>query len=530
MKKIIYFFLFFFPIVVLVIFPKWTVDDAYIYYRYADNFAKHGQLNWNVGESPVEGYTGVALAVVLAVFIKIGLSPVTMSHFIGIGGYFLGLLMLFLILRRLKVGIAGISASLMLYCTIPILFTHALSGLDTMPFLSMYLVSSYLFLWMLESKEKYSRLKEILFFLALLIFSLIRPEGVVLSALFLAAAFYIKYTRGSNKIWPYLMGFFIFYFFPALVYFLWRFNYYGQLLPNTFYVKTGGGFSVSNLMDLARFLIRYFALPIGVCVLLIAVETDIIWKKIKNNEFFSDNKLLTTFLSVNIIFVLLLILQFTHSHLSMNYAHRFYVPILPLLWIVIALGIDYGWRIIKQTKQDNPLRYKFFIIFLIFAIAYQFAFHLSKLKTEIRFANEYKILLENEHISIGKTLKKIMPVDEWLISYVDAGAVPYYSGLKTVDYGRLSDRFLTNVKLTDRERIDYFYSVNPGAIVFTSESMDILNYGLEVGHITSDSRFKNYVLFKKYLSVLPNSNDYRNYHEFLYLRKDVVDKIKNIDI
>ena len=57
---------------ILFVFPKWTVDDAFITYRYAANLADHGELNWNVGEDPVEGYTGVLLPVVLAGGMKIG--------------------------------------------------------------------------------------------------------------------------------------------------------------------------------------------------------------------------------------------------------------------------------------------------------------------------------------------------------------------------------------------------------------------------------------------------------------------------
>ncbi|MGD1048590.1 MAG: hypothetical protein ABR899_07560, partial [Candidatus Krumholzibacteriaceae bacterium] len=38
--------------------PRWVVDDSFILFRYADNLANHGELNWNLGEKPVEGYTG----------------------------------------------------------------------------------------------------------------------------------------------------------------------------------------------------------------------------------------------------------------------------------------------------------------------------------------------------------------------------------------------------------------------------------------------------------------------------------------
>ena len=61
-----------YPIFVLSIFPNWVIDDAIIGYRYSENLAVHGSLTWNVGEAPVEGYTGVFLPVMLAGAIKLG--------------------------------------------------------------------------------------------------------------------------------------------------------------------------------------------------------------------------------------------------------------------------------------------------------------------------------------------------------------------------------------------------------------------------------------------------------------------------
>jgi hypothetical protein len=57
--------------IMVLLAPKWTVDDAYITYRYAQNLARHGELNWNVGQDPVEGYTGVAWPVILSGFCRL---------------------------------------------------------------------------------------------------------------------------------------------------------------------------------------------------------------------------------------------------------------------------------------------------------------------------------------------------------------------------------------------------------------------------------------------------------------------------
>src|SRR5262245_7250535 len=58
-------------------------DDAYISFRYARNLAEHGQLVFNLGER-VEGYTNFLWTLLLAGGIKLGVSPVVASRFLGV--------------------------------------------------------------------------------------------------------------------------------------------------------------------------------------------------------------------------------------------------------------------------------------------------------------------------------------------------------------------------------------------------------------------------------------------------------------
>ena len=522
MKKVLYAAVIIFPLLVLIIFPKWTVDDAYIYYRYADNLAKYGELNWNVGESPVEGYTGVALPVLLAGFIKAGGSPVTGSHILGVLAYILGFVMLFLILRRLKLSHAGRFFGLFFYSATPIIFTHVLSGLDTMLFISGILTTLYAFMWVLEDSGR-KTLKEVSLLLSALLLGFVRPEGLAFGGLCVAVAAYVKLRRNRGELLWYLAKSFLVYFIPTVLYFWWRFDYYGQLLPNTFFVKTNVGFSISNLMDLARFLIRYFTAPLAACVLLFAADPDALWRKIKNGQTIPNIRHAFMLLAPYFIFIVLLLIQFSHAHLNMNYAYRFYLPILPALWITSALFFDWGWSALNSIKAARPVAQKFTMIFITVLFAYQASFYLAKLKEEIRFARDEKLSLEGQHIAIGKFLKEKIPASEWIVVYIDAGAIPYFSGLKTVDFGGLNDRYLAKNSQNLEEKIDYFYAHNPGAVVFTSESRDSLVYGDEAEAITKDKRFKKYSLVKKYFS--PTAPP-RNYHEFLFVRNDLATKLK----
>src|SRR5438094_461628 len=77
----------------LFVFPRWTVDDAYITFRYAENLALHGALTWNLGGDPVEGYTGVLLPIILAGLIRLGVEPILGSWMVGVLAYWAELLL-----------------------------------------------------------------------------------------------------------------------------------------------------------------------------------------------------------------------------------------------------------------------------------------------------------------------------------------------------------------------------------------------------------------------------------------------------
>ncbi|MCK4350948.1 MAG: hypothetical protein KAX13_08820, partial [Candidatus Krumholzibacteria bacterium] len=218
-------------------FPRWVVDDAFILYRYAENLAEHGELNWNPDEDPVEGYTGIALVTLISAAIKLGISPIAASHAIGIVFYFLGGILILLILRGFNI---GSTTALVLYFTTPFMLSHVWSGLETTMFITAILFAVYTYIL---HRNK-------LFIFALLLLSFTRPEGVLLSVLLLA----LYRPASKAAIAAYLA--------PCIVYFLWRWIYYGQLLPNTFYAKASFVAPVRENIESLRQLFRnYLRLP-----------------------------------------------------------------------------------------------------------------------------------------------------------------------------------------------------------------------------------------------------------------------------
>lgn len=518
MRRLVILFSIIYPLAVFAVFPKWTVDDGYIAFRYAANFLSDGVLTWNVGEPPIEGYSDFAWLLLLAAVAKAGMPFVEASHFLGILSFFAGLGFLYLLAKKLRLG--GLLAAILLcaYSLTPQFYTHALSGLETMLFVGAVIGCLYAALAAAEGGER-PWLRETALCASLLFVSLVRPEGVALSAASFAGVWIYLFRRDRRRALRFFWRAIACYAVPAALYFIWRFRLYGFLLPNPYYVKTLGEASLSNVPDLARFLRRsVFALFFAAAVPFLA-ESDAIWGKIRRRQFWSDMPLAPLALGISGLFAAAIMFEIVRSHLIMNYAHRFYMPLLPIVWIALAVCAAPSLRALVSVRSAYPVRHRTATIVMLVLLAYQGLFHAAKLRDEMTFAADEKTMLEAEHIAAGAFLREIVPPNEWLAVYMDAGAIPYFSGLKTVDFGAINDTALAHGTLTPKERIDYFFSRAPGAVVFTSEAGDRVLYGDEVAAILADSRFGNYTLVKIFRSPFVPE---RPYHEFVYLRNDII--------
>jgi hypothetical protein len=349
------------------------------------------------------------------------------------------------------------------------------------------------------------------FVCALLFLSLIRPEGALFSIVLLALFRPFSYRTA--------LAFAI----PCIVYFIWRWAYYGQLLPNTYYAKrlstppvprgmqglkilykilllksitfakeSATGIFQRNYKDLREFLDLYMVRPALVALILVS------WNDIKKHKY----------LIVGIgAFACVLALTYLPLNLMMIYAYRFYMPLLVLA--LVGLG---------AVVKNSAMAWKTTLA-VVFLVLPQINKHVDGLAEEIEYAKGYKGLIENVHTAVGTYLRESIPGDEWLIVHSDAGAIPYYSKLRTVDFGRLNDPYLARRDPDIVRAADYFFERRAGAAVFTSYKKQ-LDHGPESLQIKRDPRFGEYTLIKKY-----SCKERRNYLQFLYLRRDLADSL-----
>lgn len=477
------------------LYPRWIVDDAYISYRYGANLAVHGELNWNPGEDPVEGYTGVMLPLVAAMLVKAGLPVAGSVQVMSMCIWLLSLLALNRLLHRMKVGDAMRRAALLAYTLSPIAFMHALSGLETLWFTAALLAVGSALVQCLQNARSTGR-DVIELGLWALAAALIRPEGAWAGsvACVLAIAASDRDARGGRLLWLALL-----FVIPFVLYFLCRWNYYGRFLPNTFYAKySSAGVEWESVKDLIRFGLKYWAAG-AVVVLLSWWWQRPSWKA----QAVPRNYLLfclALWLPVMAVYV--------QSQLWMNYSHRLWLPFAPLFIPIAARAAETCMAHLQPAAR------------LVLGIAFMLAQGTSwawQHRLDLQFLEEYAPIVREELEPAGRLLGRTVPQGQWIVSYQDAGAVAWFSGLPVVDFGHLNSEALTAPHLSMKEKAALFYGRKPAALVLTSYDSVQVHYLEELDSLLADPRFDNYSFFAKFRSLSP-----LHYFQFIYLRRDLI--------
>ena len=123
-------------ILMLVYIWNFTVDDAFISFRYSEHLASGFGLLWNIGQPPVEGYTNFLWVLIIAFTLLLKLNPIISTKVIGLLSVF-GIIVLFWfitndIFRNKKNKYIAFTVSTIFLLINPYTAIHAVSGLETM--------------------------------------------------------------------------------------------------------------------------------------------------------------------------------------------------------------------------------------------------------------------------------------------------------------------------------------------------------------------------------------------------------------
>ncbi len=404
----------------------YAVDDAYISFRYAHNLVEGRGLVFNPGER-VEGYTNFLWTIVIAPFLRWGLDPSAVAIALGV---LLSLGTLWLVFRFAHVASLGNPM-------VPIIAAFclaldgsfalwAVSGMETsmFAFLTLAALTSYVWEW---NTGKPGLLSGALLALA----AMTRPEGVLVLGVVVvhqAVARLVRdrrlLTEGDVLRW----GAFAVLYLP---YFLWRYYYYGFLLPNTFYVKVTVQDSAAQQERGLRHLATFAGLHQGwlmAPLLLVAV--------VRRRFAFWCTALFS------VLLVYLGYIVYVGGDWSVG---RFFVPILPLVYILLATGIvevyqmlaEWVGRLTSSRGAMVALRCSAAISLLVGGAV---LFWSSSLRGEHElYVGGFEAGKASQaRVAMGKWLRDNAPADTF-IAVDAAGQIPYYADLQTLDMFGVND-------------------------------------------------------------------------------------------
>ena len=209
-------------------------DDAYISFRYAQNFADGHGLVWNKGQW-VEGYTNFLWTALLGVLHKVG-ADIPLAALFGC----LLAFVLALVATAGTVSRAAPKPPLLPFAAIALagavpFHTFSTSGLETMPAAALVAVAMYA-----STRSRGAALSGLMFTLA----TLMRPDHALFFGCFGLALVAEDLLHGKGKLWRRLeFRRYVEYGAPFVLlyvpYFLLRWRAYGDFYPNTYYAKNG---------------------------------------------------------------------------------------------------------------------------------------------------------------------------------------------------------------------------------------------------------------------------------------------------
>lgn len=382
---------------------RFIQDDAFISFRYARNVAHGDGLVFNLGER-VEGYTNFLWTLLMAVPHLFGLDVVYFAHAAGLlcfgGSLFMS--------RRLARVITGRESDstlvILLLASNYSFLCYATGGLETQ--LQTVLLVTVACLGLAEQPLA-NRRDALLLSGACALAMMTRLDSILVIA---PVVWRASYRAGWNRLLALTV--------PAAVtlsvWFLWKYVYYGQLLPNTASVKGADTAAVGmGLRYLFQFVRSYWIAPV---LLFAMLQLGPLFKNPKTRA-------LIVCLALWLVYLVVVGGDFMEF--------RFLVPVLPLLFVVVLAGMP----------QDAKLKAALVVILLIGSVSHAIRFRGVGAIEPVRNLQAHVLAADEDWRRVGIVLGELfgsLNPAPW-IATTAVGAIPYGSGLPTVDMLGLTD-------------------------------------------------------------------------------------------
>lgn len=318
-----------------------VVDDAFITFRYIDNYLNGYGLVFNANEK-VEGYTNFLFLMISAALVSFGVEPLFAARIVST----LSLLAIAYMtvsycaktLTNNKVFLGAVG-TFILYSSVP-LVTWTMGGLETLLLTAFLLAAVIKLLAYLEGSQKKSDILKAGIWIGLACLTRLDAIVIGITAGISIVAFCYKNNQSTQQLIKHTA---IYAAIPAIFlfsHFLWRYGYYGEWLPNTFYSRLYGvdiGGRIQSGIDYIKLFI--LAPPY---LLIVSCFLSLLLFKQKQQRFST-----LCLLSIIVVYVSYII----WAGGDWMPVFRLIVPLIPILVIIILKGLDTLTLLSKQKNQ-----------------------------------------------------------------------------------------------------------------------------------------------------------------------------------
>jgi hypothetical protein len=407
-------------------FFDWIPDDAYISFQYARSFAEGDGLVFNPGER-VEGFSNLLWTLVLALVARLGWEIERVAPMLSYAAALVSIgLFLLLLLRaypfsttadpRHAVPVTG-SIVLAFASFFPLAF-YASSGLETAPYLLCLLAGAAFHLWATTRGVEFPQYVSLVAYLAA---ALMRPEGIgflVLNAVFLLS----RVRRLSGRL---LAAAFIA-FFAYLTVLSVRFEYFGGVVPNTYFAKPAA--SLHYLSPISRGL-EYLGRFLGKSGVVFLLPFALVVPRDRKKRY--AWLYLWALAGYQLFFIIVVgadVLRFD----------RFAVPLVPWLYALAAMGF---LGFVEGPHERGRVFARRMVAACVVLLV---ALNTARAVTAHRKYCVHDWMHSRAHRAIGRTLSEMVPPGGEIVAN-EIGAIRYYSHRPVVDMLGLTDETVSAI-------------------------------------------------------------------------------------
>ena len=415
------------------------LDDAMISMRYAKNFAGGYGLIWNPGGERVEGYTNFLWTLAMGTFHLFGITPAKTSLCIQLLSTVFLIANLFTV-RKIALHLSGYLTSVSLASVLLTAFFYplnnwALRGMEVG--VLAFLIT--LMAWQIMRVPVNKRVglpTLILMVLAILI----RTDMIFLCLALLAYRSIVQWRNSS----PVDLRGFVVLASVFLGHTLFRYLYYGDVLPNTYYLKLTGYPVLHRMIDGFGSLWTYLN---GVSLVFFLLPFLLLFLYLDKRE------------SVMPLFLVVLI-QFGYDVYAggdiyevFNIANRYLSIVMPILFILLSWAVITLPSHMTVRLDIRVMRFRINIAAIVVVVVMTYAwysFNSAHIYASTILAPALEASLDK--IRVEKALLIQATTDSAAtVAVVAAGAIPYFSGRQSIDMLGKSDKYIARLDAVTRD-------------------------------------------------------------------------------